>query len=118
MSDDRCKLCKFKYNNLPRVHKRQRAAEMLKDYGITPEDWLRMYKEQDGKCYLCSYEIQMFIGQYSNKNPHAGVVDHCHETGKIRGLLCNSCNLFISRIDTSILKNPLEYINRLQNYLV
>lgn len=48
-------------------------------YGITPEEYDRRVKEQDGKCAICLEERPL-------------AVDHCHETGKVRGLLCRSCN--------------------------
>ena len=96
VSDDRCKLCKFKYNNLPRVYKRQRTAEMLKDYGITPKDWLRMYKEQDGKCLTCD---TTFHNKWEKQTAGGLHVDHCHITKKVRGLLCAVCNKLAGQIE-------------------
>jgi hypothetical protein len=51
-------------------------------YGITLEDFKRMHREQGEGCYLCKRNIQ-------GKNIH---IDHDHETGKIRKLLCSNCN--------------------------
>lgn len=45
----------------------------------------RMHKEQDGKCPLCNYPIDLTI-------KGEGVIDHDHDTGRIRGLLHRSCN--------------------------
>ena len=59
-----------------------RKHHLKKNYGITPEDFDRMMEEQDGKCALCGVEPQ-------SKALH---VDHCHTTGKVRGLLCGGCN--------------------------
>lgn len=51
-------------------------------YGITINDYRRMIEEQCGKCAICKEETKL-------------VVDHCHSTGKVRGLLCGPCNFGI-----------------------
>jgi len=52
-------------------------------YGITAEQYWEIYKYQGGKCYIC----QRATGARKRLS-----VDHCHETGFIRGLLCSVCN--------------------------
>lgn len=61
-------------------------------FGIGEEDYSRLLESQGGKCAIC--------GSTEPKGRKAGrggevknfFVDHCHETGKVRGLLCNHCN--------------------------
>lgn len=60
------------------------ATRMLKRYGILPEDYARMAQEQKGHCPAC----MRFIGFEQNDL----VIDHCHETGQVRVLLCRACN--------------------------
>lgn len=48
-------------------------------YGLSPEDFEAMHRRQGGRCAICASEGQL-------------VVDHCHTTEAIRGLLCNKCN--------------------------
>jgi hypothetical protein len=66
------------------AHKEEAKNTNLKwHHGITLEQHNQMYKEQNGLCAIC---YRKMIG----KNCH---VDHNHVTGKIRGLLCNGCNV-------------------------
>lgn len=61
----------------------QRRARKLRLYGITVADEQGMLLRQNGLCQLCP------------QPPKTGrilVVDHCHETGKVRGLICKRCN--------------------------
>ena len=58
---------------------------MKRLYKITPADYNKMLNEQGGKCAICG-AIPPF-GKYKRL-----VVDHDHETGKVRGLLCPRCN--------------------------
>jgi hypothetical protein len=58
----------------------RRRNKTLRQYGLTEDDYNKMFDEQDGKCYLCD-------------EPIALVVDHCHQTNVVRKLLCNQCNL-------------------------
>jgi len=63
---------------------RVRSAKDWAQYGITPEDYARMFAAQGGRCAICR-----------TANPGNGrrwSVDHDHETGKVRGLLCSQCN--------------------------
>lgn len=58
-----------------------------KRYGLTKELYLQMVKESKGKCTICT-------NSFKNKEPY---VDHCHNTKIIRGLLCDNCNVGLSR---------------------
>ena len=51
------------------------------------EEWTDMWEKQGGRCALC--EVEMTPKGISPVSSH---VDHCHVTGKVRKLLCNSCN--------------------------
>lgn len=62
----------------------------LKKYGITGEEFRAIIEKQGTKCPICNRNI--------TKNP---TVDHDHVTGKIRGLICSSCNLAIGNADDS-----------------
>lgn len=53
-------------------------------YGITHKQYLSMYAKQKAKCALCDKPPDGWPGL---------VVDHCHTTGKVRGLLCTKCNI-------------------------
>lgn len=56
-------------------------------YGLSSEEYHRMLREQAGECGLC----------YQQKQNLA--VDHCHDTGAVRGLLCNLCNTAVGYIE-------------------
>ncbi len=52
-------------------------------YGITPHDYTLMLERQGHRCVICRDEFE------STKTRH---IDHCHETGVVRGILCSRCN--------------------------
>lgn len=73
-----------------RVQKIQRRSKYKRLYGITLEQFDEILLEQENKCYLCNIEFQE-NSQYN--------VDHDHETGKVRSILCTYCNLRMSVVD-------------------
>jgi hypothetical protein len=82
----------------------ERVRIYKKLYGITIEDYNRMFAEQDGKCAICKSDesIKGEIRQFFT-------VDHCHKTGVVRGLLCIACNSLLGRYE--------KYENEIQDYL-
>lgn len=58
---------------------RYKSAKLKHKYGITLEILNSMKFEQDHKCKICTRELPL-------------VVDHCHQTEQVRGLLCGGCN--------------------------
>jgi hypothetical protein len=68
-------------------------------YGITFVEYQAMSEKQKNKCLICNVEEKL-------------VVDHNHETGKIRGLLCNNCNCAIGLLkdDPIILQSAISYL--------
>jgi hypothetical protein len=78
------------------------ARRLYQQYGITHEDYSQMLESQNGACKICKKRPQkrrLFI-------------DHNHKTGRIRGLLCGSCNFGIGHLrdDPEILKSALDYL--------
>lgn len=61
----------------------RRIKDLKRRYGITDEEYIKMWKEQKGKCALCGKELK---DEYLH-------VDHDHTTGRVRGLLCKTCNM-------------------------
>lgn len=71
-------------------------------YDITREQYLQMVVEQGGQCRICGREPGL----------KGWAVDHCHLTGKVRGLLCGRCNSAIGLFndDIDILTNAIRYL--------
>ncbi len=72
-----------------RTHEHHRRKCLKKKYGITLEDYNRMFTEQGGVCCIC--------GEAEAGNPYGVLeVEHNNKTGKVRGLVCHPCNIAIS----------------------
>lgn len=86
------------------------AAHIEKTYGITPEQYDAMYKLQGGRCYICRRKTQKRLA-----------VDHDHDTGKVRGLLCASnewgCNHAVLGVLAAGEGGALETARRVVSYL-
>lgn len=99
---------KYYINNREKIRKRARIWAKEKGryskYGITKRTFERMLEEQDNKCKICGID---FIGIL----PSDIHIDHCHKTGKVRGLLCRKCNqsLWLE----SYWKKATEYLNEI-----
>jgi hypothetical protein len=68
---------------------------LLRNYGITYEDYLQLLESQDHKCAICGTEE-------SDRKGGDLVVDHCHASGKVRGMLCQKCNLMLGNANDLI----------------
>lgn len=79
-----CKECGKKRDKLRYNNKKSRSWYYKRKYGITIKDYNKMFTEQEGKCWMCSKHPTEFNKKLS--------VDHNHDTGKVRGLLCQGCN--------------------------
>lgn len=88
-----------------------RSSQMKSVYGITIEQYNKMFEEQKGLCAICGLPE-------SHKNMHGlkGLsIDHNHNTDKVRGLLCNNCNLAIGQLKVDSfgvlnLQKAIEYL--------
>lgn len=87
----------------PRYKRMQKDSDLKIRYKISIEDYERMFEAQGGVCFLCNK---------INEDGKLLAVDHCHTTGKIRGLLCRPCNCAIGLLkeDKVIIRKILEYI--------
>jgi hypothetical protein len=99
----KCKKCTlikktiWKNNNTNKI----KNLTLKREYGITLEDYSRMQKEQNGLCMICGKKSKL-------------VVDHCHKTNKVRGLLCSKCNSGLGMFNDSILSlnYAIKYVRR------
>lgn len=71
-----------------------REKKLLWRYGLTSREYENLLSEQGGACMICATP-------FGKKRPH---IDHSHETGKIRGLLCSSCNLALGLFKDDVLR--------------
>lgn len=82
-----CVECCSKWNKNTQTPEQTRSYNLKKKYGLSVEEYNQMFLTQEGKCKICStHQSELKKRLY---------VDHCHATGKVRGLLCHNCNLAI-----------------------
>ncbi len=75
-------------------------------YGVTPEQFDRLYVEQEGRCAIC--------GKHQSEFKRALDVDHDHKTKVIRGLLCSNCNIAIGKLKDNpvFLRKAADYLEK------
>jgi 5-methylcytosine-specific restriction endonuclease McrA len=99
----------FKANKAWALRNRARATAISRkswlktQYGMSPEEYARRLSEQDGGCALCGA---------SCPTGNLLAVDHCHITGRVRGLLCANCNVALGTFkdDVSVLRKAIQYL--------
>ena len=86
-----CTPCKVEYNKQrrktfpERVAEIERRSKFKRAYGITLEQYYELLQQQNNCCAICGTDKPSERTKYF-------AVDHCHATGKVRGLLCTKCN--------------------------
>lgn len=71
-------------------------------YGLDKDQFTKMIEEQGNSCKICSKDLDTC----------KAVVDHCHSTNSVRGILCNSCNVALGLIN-----DDLGWLNKAKKYL-
>ena len=102
----RCRTC---------LHKQQReyrksngyGSQIKYKYGITLDEYKLLLQKQENKCVTCGTVFDVLPGRL-----YKPVIDHCHTTNKVRGILCHPCNVAIG-----LLKENLGTIQNIYKYL-
>lgn len=86
-----------------------RKAYLKRIYNLEVEEYVALIEKQNNKCAICGKEETELT---RNNNKKAISIDHCHKTGRIRGLLCGKCNKGIGYFndDIEILQKAIEYL--------
>lgn len=82
-----------------------RKSVMERLYGINPSAYKQILEKQEGKCAIC--------GCYNLSAKKVFSIDHCHKTGKVRGLLCSNCNTALG-----LFKDKASNLLAAANYLL
>ena len=89
----------YKYN----AHK-DWVRKLMSKYNLTEDGYLLIYKSQEGYCAICTI--------HQDSLDRRLCVDHCHDTNKVRGLLCDSCNTGIGKLGDKAegVRKALKYL--------
>ena len=100
----RASINKYRENNRPHIRKIMRNGNLLRRRGITIVDYEKRLEDQGGVCAICGTSDSGRVGVF--------FVDHCHDTGNVRGLLCRRCNSGLGMFQESavVLKKALCYM--------
>lgn len=81
----------------------QKLAKRCKKFGISIVAYLHLLQFQKNACAVC---------RLSDWQPKGPVIDHCHETGKVRGILCGHCNTALGSFkdEPSVVKRAAAYL--------
>ncbi len=106
-----CRDCQKKYRKRNRARSdserdTSRKRYLAKKYGITYEDYDNIFSAQNGLCKICLKSSEKML-----------VIDHDHDTGKVRGLLCSKCNVGLGCFmdDRVAMRRAILYLEAAQN---
>lgn len=89
VKNNHCVECEKKAKNTHRkITKNEWATNLKRNYGITLQEYLNILSRQNNKCVICESDFSTI----------KACVDHCHDTKKIRGILCHNCNVAIGHL--------------------
>lgn len=88
---------------------KERETQFKYRYGLTKPDFDLMWARQQGLCKICTNPLNLGLRGYS--------IDHNHQTGQVRGLLCNKCNTGLGLFNDNpvSLQNAITYLNECAN---
>ncbi len=97
---------KWRLENLEYSKQQNKNATYKRKFGITLEDYNVMFAAQEGRCDICT--------THQSDLKRSLAVDHNHETGKVRSLLCSNCNIALGNFRDSdvVLERALQYLRR------
>lgn len=95
------KQCRERWHARPVIERK--ASRVKSMYGLDPDKYISMHEAQQGKCAICNEEPKTKRGLH---------VDHDHESGKVRGLLCHGCNVALGSFkeDVTLLNKAIKYL--------
>lgn len=95
-----CRDCHAEYSAAPTAREAEKWRRIRATYGLTREEFEATVEAQGGHCAIC------------DRPPKRWVVDHCHDSGKVRALLCHTCNVGIGQLgdDPVRVRRALEYL--------
>jgi hypothetical protein len=115
--DGRRSTCKQCANNRSKAQHeanpdRAKDQNLRRYYGISLADYIQMLEAQDGRCKICKTDVPGGKGSFH--------VDHCHNSNKVRGLLCHHCNVGIGHFkdDISTLASAILYLSEHHDHTV
>jgi hypothetical protein len=82
-----CDGCRVDPRKSRQAHEQRRR---LRKYGLTAEEYQQLLASQKGRCRGC---------RTTDPGPKGWHIDHCHDTGRVRCLLCNRCNTVLGLCD-------------------
>lgn len=99
-----CADCKIDKRD-PVKERRKEELRKFRKYGISEEQYYEMIRSQGSKCAICSTDEPTSKGWQ---------IDHCHSTGKVRGILCHHCNTAIGQFKDNVehLLSAVEYLRK------
>ena len=109
----RCKVCAYAYSR--KVIDKVKAARVraMKTHNITEDEYEKLLSVTN--CQACNKELT--IKQGYKVLDSTRVIDHCHDTGKIRGVLCNHCNTGMGLLGDNIegIEKALKYLKNIKD---
>lgn len=113
---------KTKYIKTPKKHEKRKLPDFINQenknhaytifnrFKLLPEKYYEMLKIQNNVCAICKQPETQLKKNYNKIKMLS--VDHCHQTGKVRGLLCGSCNTALGGFKDSIenLQSAIAYL--------
>ena len=90
----------------PDYSRHNRWKYIERKYGITEDEFYELFVEQDSKCAICFIDLP--------EDGHMTHIDHCHNSGEVRGILCTNCNRGLGHFQDSIenLEQAAYYLHK------
>ncbi len=98
--------------NDARIKQYEKGAKLHRMYGVTLEQYNEKFEQQGGRCIICQ--------AHQSELKYSLCVDHNHDTGEVRDLLCSKCNSLLGycREDIGIMETAIEYLRKHDNLKV
>ena len=100
-----CPICKDIYHGRGRYCSHRcckRAVNVRKAYGLQIEEYVALMERADGRCEMCGDSFGTGGRLINNGQGGWGgnfVIDHCHDSGRVRGVLCGKCNVSLGHYE-------------------
>lgn len=96
-----------KLHNSPEGKQRRRENQLKSSYNLTTHQWEQMFVTQGSCCAICKLKDPDGRWRFWH-------TDHCHSSGKVRGILCHSCNVGLGNFkdNPAYLQSAAEYLTK------